>query len=57
MSYRPLIITRSGHILFPAPRIDTRPSLLTPGGPGGSTYSDTHSWVSAQQMSATFVPR
>lgn len=53
-----LISALSGHILFPASRIDARPSLLTPrtGGPGGSTYSDTHSWVSTQQMSATFVP-
>lgn len=53
-----LISVLSGHILFPAPRTDARPSLLTPhaGGPGGSTYSDTHSWVSTQQMSATFVP-
>lgn len=53
-----LVSALSGHILFPAPRIDARPSLLTPhtGGPGGSTYSDTHSWVSTQQISATFVP-
>jgi hypothetical protein len=55
ISYRPLIITRSGHILFPAPQIGAQPSLLAPHT-GGSTYADTRSWVSTQQSSATFIP-
>jgi len=52
---RRLISASTGHILFPSLRVSTRPTFLAPNM-GGSTYSDTHSWVNTHRSSATFIP-
>jgi len=46
---------RRGIYFFSSLRVSTRPTFLAPNM-GGSTYSDTHSWVNTHRSSATFIP-